>query len=93
GCADVISAVFRSTIIQLAVPDALRGRLAGRRSRWSPAVPFRRQRMDPDHHSPAPSKLSAFEQASSLPGIAWAHEIIARYTGASDTSNNAQGLP
>jgi len=29
GCADVISAVFRSTIIQLAVPDALRGRLAG----------------------------------------------------------------
>jgi MFS family permease len=29
GCADVISAVFRNTIIQLAVPDALRGRLAG----------------------------------------------------------------
>ena len=29
GFADVISAVFRSTIIQLAVPDALRGRLAG----------------------------------------------------------------
>jgi predicted MFS family arabinose efflux permease len=29
GCADVISAVFRSTIIQLAVPDALRGRLMG----------------------------------------------------------------
>jgi MFS family permease len=29
GCADVISAVFRSTIIQLAVPDALRGRLSG----------------------------------------------------------------
>jgi hypothetical protein len=29
GCADVISAVFRSTIIQLAVPDGLRGRLAG----------------------------------------------------------------
>jgi hypothetical protein len=29
GCADVISAVFRSTIIQLGVPDALRGRLAG----------------------------------------------------------------
>ena len=29
GCADVISAVFRSTIIQLAVTDALRGRLAG----------------------------------------------------------------
>src|SRR6201987_2023999 len=29
GCAAVISAVFRSTIIQLAVPDALRGRLAG----------------------------------------------------------------
>jgi len=29
GCADVISAVFRSTILQLAVPDALRGRLAG----------------------------------------------------------------
>jgi MFS family permease len=29
GCADVISAVFRSTIVQLAVPDALRGRLAG----------------------------------------------------------------
>ncbi len=29
GCADVISAVFRSTIIQLTVPDALRGRLSG----------------------------------------------------------------
>jgi hypothetical protein len=29
GCADVISAVFRNTIIQLSVPDALRGRLAG----------------------------------------------------------------
>jgi MFS family permease len=29
GCADVISAVFRSTIIQLAVPDSLRGRLMG----------------------------------------------------------------
>jgi len=29
GCADVISAVVRSTIIQLAVPDSLRGRLAG----------------------------------------------------------------
>jgi hypothetical protein len=29
GCADVISAVFRNTIIQLAVPDGLRGRLAG----------------------------------------------------------------
>ncbi len=29
GCADVISAVFRNTIIQLAVPDALRGRLMG----------------------------------------------------------------
>jgi hypothetical protein len=29
GCADVISAVFRSTIIQLTVPDELRGRLAG----------------------------------------------------------------
>jgi MFS family permease len=29
GCADVISAVFRSTIIQLTVPDALRGRLMG----------------------------------------------------------------
>jgi MFS family permease len=29
GCADVISAVFRSTILQLAVPDALRGRLSG----------------------------------------------------------------
>jgi Transmembrane secretion effector len=29
GCADVISAVFRATIVQLAVPDALRGRLAG----------------------------------------------------------------
>ncbi len=51
GFADVISAVFRSTIIQLAVPDALRGRLAGlqiavvtggrasgtsRRGRWQP---------------------------------------------------------
>ena len=29
GCADVISAVFRGTIIQLSVPDALRGRLSG----------------------------------------------------------------
>ncbi|HLJ99463.1 MAG TPA: MFS transporter [Streptosporangiaceae bacterium] len=29
GCADVISAVFRGTIIQLAVPDSLRGRLMG----------------------------------------------------------------
>ena len=29
GAADVISAVFRSTIIQLAVPDSLRGRLMG----------------------------------------------------------------
>jgi MFS family permease len=29
GWADVISAVFRGTIIQLAVPDALRGRLSG----------------------------------------------------------------
>jgi predicted MFS family arabinose efflux permease len=29
GGADVISAVFRSTIIQLAVPDELRGRLMG----------------------------------------------------------------
>ncbi|MGO9925351.1 MAG: HNH endonuclease [Mycobacterium sp.] len=25
--------------------------------------------------------------------IAWAHEILALYTGASDTSNNAQGRP
>jgi predicted MFS family arabinose efflux permease len=29
GWADVISAVFRSTIVQLSVPDALRGRLTG----------------------------------------------------------------
>jgi hypothetical protein len=29
GWADVISAVFRNTIIQLAAPDALRGRLQG----------------------------------------------------------------
>jgi MFS family permease len=29
GAADVISAVFRSTILQLAVPDQLRGRLSG----------------------------------------------------------------
>jgi len=29
GGADVISAVFRSTILQLSVPDALRGRLSG----------------------------------------------------------------
>lgn len=29
GAADVISAVFRSTILQLTVPDALRGRLSG----------------------------------------------------------------
>ncbi len=25
--------------------------------------------------------------------VAWAQEILARYAGASDTSNNAQGLP
>jgi MFS family permease len=29
GCADVVSAVFRSTILQVATPDALRGRLQG----------------------------------------------------------------
>ena len=29
GCADVISAIFRSTIIQLGVPDELRGRMMG----------------------------------------------------------------
>jgi len=29
GAADVVSAVFRSTILQLSVPDALRGRLSG----------------------------------------------------------------
>ena len=29
GCADVISAVFRGTIIQLSVPDELRGRMMG----------------------------------------------------------------
>ena len=29
GAADVISAVFRSTILQLSVPDPLRGRLSG----------------------------------------------------------------
>jgi MFS family permease len=29
GAADVISAVFRSTILQVSVPDALRGRLSG----------------------------------------------------------------
>ena len=29
GCADVISAVFRGTIIQLGVPDELRGRMMG----------------------------------------------------------------
>ena len=29
GCADVISAVFRNTILQLSVPDSLRGRLSG----------------------------------------------------------------
>ena len=29
GAADVISAIFRSTILQLSVPDELRGRLAG----------------------------------------------------------------
>src|SRR5207245_5130771 len=28
GAADVVSAVFRSTILQLSVPDALRGRLS-----------------------------------------------------------------
>jgi hypothetical protein len=29
GWADVISAIYRSTILQLAVPDHLRGRLSG----------------------------------------------------------------
>ena len=29
GCADVVSAIFRGTIMQLAAPDALRGRLMG----------------------------------------------------------------
>ena len=29
GCADMISAVFRNTILQVATPDALRGRLQG----------------------------------------------------------------
>jgi hypothetical protein len=29
GWADVVSAIFRSTLVQLAVPDALRGRLTG----------------------------------------------------------------
>ena len=29
GCADMVSAVFRSTILQSATPDALRGRLQG----------------------------------------------------------------
>src|SRR5207245_10050672 len=29
GAADVVSAVFRNTILQLSVPDALRGRLSG----------------------------------------------------------------
>ena len=29
GWADVISAIFRSTILQVAVPDRLRGRLSG----------------------------------------------------------------
>ncbi|HTY71016.1 MAG TPA: MFS transporter [Actinomycetes bacterium] len=29
GCADMVSAVFRSTILQVATPDALRGRLQG----------------------------------------------------------------
>jgi len=29
GAADVISAIFRSTILQVTVPDALRGRLSG----------------------------------------------------------------
>ena len=95
GCADVISAVFRSTIIQLAVPDALRGRLAGLQIAVVTGGPrigdleagavatgfgdtvsvvsgglaciagalvlarllpgFRRQRMEPAHHSPADS--------------------------------------
>jgi hypothetical protein len=32
GAADVISAVFRNTIVQLSVPDALRGRLSGLQS-------------------------------------------------------------
>src|SRR5207302_8429261 len=29
GAADVVSAVFRNTILQLSVPDAFRGRLSG----------------------------------------------------------------
>jgi hypothetical protein len=38
GWADVISAVFRNTIIQLAAPDALRAGCPACRSRWSPAA-------------------------------------------------------
>ncbi len=93
GWADVISAVFRSTIIQLTVPDALRGRLAGLQIAVVTGGPrlgdleagavatifgdtvsivsgglaciagalvlarllpgFRRQRVEPAHHSPA----------------------------------------
>jgi MFS family permease len=95
GCADVISAVFRSTIIQLSAPDALRGRLAGLQIAVVTGGPrlgdleaglvatgfgdtvsvvsgglaciagalvlarllpgFRRQRMEPAHHSPEES--------------------------------------
>ena len=29
GAADVVSAIFRSTILQVSIPDALRGRLGG----------------------------------------------------------------
>jgi hypothetical protein len=29
GCADVISAIFRSTILQVSAPDRLRGRVSG----------------------------------------------------------------
>jgi hypothetical protein len=39
GAADVVSAIFRSTILQVTVPDRLRGRLSGIFSLASPEVP------------------------------------------------------
>jgi predicted MFS family arabinose efflux permease len=100
GGADVISAVFRNTIIQLAVPDALRGRLGGLQM----AVVTGGPRIG-DLESGAVA--AAFGDTASIVSgglacIAGAL-LLARllpgfrrqrtYTGASDTSNNAQGIP
>jgi predicted MFS family arabinose efflux permease len=151
GWADVISAVFRNTIIQLAVPDALRGRLSGLQIAVVAGGPrigdleagavaaafgdtvsvvsgglaciagalvlarllpgFRQQRtpersglsgqQDGAGHLSEPASPDGGSGARAEdglaralgprpPAIARAREILAVYTGVSDTSNNAQ---